>query len=83
MQAEIVALQIRCPRSASTVAGGLHSGIWWKRAGITSSCTWAFLRAEHWRYRRPSQAAALLGGRDYVTPDDVKKLFIPVVPIGW
>jgi MoxR-like ATPase len=25
-----------------------------------------------------SQAAALLGGRDFVTPDDVKQLFIPV-----
>lgn len=25
-----------------------------------------------------SQAAAMLAGRDYVTPDDVKKLFIPV-----
>jgi MoxR-like ATPase len=25
-----------------------------------------------------SQASALLNGRDYVTPDDVKQLFIPV-----
>lgn len=28
---------------------------------------------------RASQAAAFIGGRDYVTPDDVKKVFMPVM----
>ncbi len=29
------------------------------------------------------QAAAVVSGRDYVTPDDVKTLFIPCCAIGW
>lgn len=38
--------------------------------GVSPRGTLAFIRA--------AQAAALLAGRDYVVPDDLKSLFVPV-----
>ena len=61
----IVRLVQETRKSTAAPAGGLSS------AGVSSRGTLALLRA--------SQGLALVAGRDYVVPEDIKKAAVPVL----
>ena len=59
---------------------------WWttcwrssRRRASTNRCRWASARAARRRLFRATQALALVEGRDYAIPDDVKRLAAPGV----
>ena len=49
------------------------------RRGRTKACWWARVRARRRRLVVASRAHAALAGRDFVTPDDVKAMAVPVL----
>ena len=50
-----------------------------KPRGVATSCTWASSTRGALALYRAAQAAALVAGRPYVVPDDVKQLAVPVL----
>ena len=69
----------RSRRSTSTRAWPTTSSGWSPPPASTPTCTWAPRPADRCTCTAPAQALAAINGRDYVIPDDVKQLAVPVL----
>ena len=82
--ADVRALQDAAERvHFSAGAGRLRRGGRRARRGGRRTWRWASRRAAQLAWRNAARAAALAEGRDYVLPDDLKSLAVPVLAHRW